>query len=133
MLPLMTYKATQPLFTFIRTCLAFCTIIITFIGFNMATDDFILAPIRIFIIGNFENRYSDYIFFSAYVFSTFDRPFQRYLYLLPRQDFRHSLRKFKWGLYHRLTGFDLSKNDILQCSRYSIYGAFTVLYFIVVP
>ena len=55
----MTCWTTKPLFTFIVTILAFRTFIIAFTGFSMATDDFILALIRLhvkrtLIIGSFE-------------------------------------------------------------------------------
>ena len=42
-----------------------------------------------------------------------------------RNAFCHSFRNFRWKIYHKLTGFDLPKNDILYRSRYFIHKAFT--------
>ena len=45
----------------------------------------------------------------------------------------HSLRKFKWRIYHQLTGINLSKNDNLYHFPYPIHGIFSVVSFILVP
>ena len=55
---------------------------------------------------------------NTFVFTTIHR-------LNWRNKLCHSLRKFKWKMYHQLTGFDFSKNDIHYRPPYSIHEAFT--------